>query len=110
MLSQRIGGHRSSPCTDQERLLLLHLIASHHGRLEFGAAAAPMTLEAEVLHYADDASAKSAAMAQAIADPDHFPGDGALSARTVWQLDHRRVYRGSSDWGGEKEERPPSRG
>ncbi len=40
-----------------------------------------MTLEAEVLHFADNASAKTASMADAIADPDNFVGRGAVSAR-----------------------------
>jgi 3'-5' exoribonuclease len=110
MLSGRVAAASTPPCTNTELLLLLHLVASHHGRLEFGAAAPPMTLEAEVLHYADDASAKSADMAQAVADIDNFDAGAHLSTRTLWQLDHRRVYRGASDWGGQKKERPPSRG
>ena len=73
---------------------------SHHGKLEFGAAVPPMTLEAEVLHYADNASAKTASMADALADPANFEGDELVSARTLWQLDRRRAYRGRSDWGG----------
>ena len=108
MLGRRVG-ERAPPCTATELLLLQHLIGSHHGRLEFGATAPPMTLEAEVLHYADDASAKSASMAQAVADAAHFEGEGLLSSRGVWQLDRRRVYRGASDWG-VKKERPTSRG
>ncbi len=55
MLRRRVAERPPPACTDAELLLLLHLIASHHGRLKFGAACPPMTLEAEVLHYADDA-------------------------------------------------------
>ena len=58
-----------------------------------------MTLEAEVLHYADNASAKTAAMHEALADDSLFEGDALVSARTVWQLDRRRAFRGESDWG-----------
>jgi 3'-5' exoribonuclease len=87
------------PCTETELAILHHLILSHHGRLEFGAAVPPMTLEAEVLHYADNASAKTASMADALSDPANFEGDALVSARTVWQLDRRRAYRGKSDWG-----------
>jgi hypothetical protein len=54
-----------------------------------------------VLHYADDASAKTASMADALADPDNFAGSALVSAKTIWQLDRRRAYRGSSDWGAE---------
>jgi 3'-5' exoribonuclease len=99
MLGRRIAAEERPPCTERELLLLQHLIASHHGRLEFGAAVTPMTLEAEILHFADDASAKSESMLVALADRDNFSGDALLSARGVWQLDRRKAYRGTSDWG-----------
>lgn len=60
-----------------------------------------MTLEAEVLHYADNASAKTASMAAALDDTDNFQGDDLVSARAIWQLDRRKAYRGRSDWGSE---------
>ena len=101
MLHRRVAAERPAPCTERELLIIQHLIASHHGRLEFGATAPPMTLEAEILHYADDASAKSASMAAALGDPDLFVGDAPVSARGVWHLDRRKVYRGVSDWGRE---------
>jgi len=41
-----------------ETLRLLHIIASHHGQPEFGAAREPMTAEAIVIHYADELSAQ----------------------------------------------------
>ncbi|HEX5387075.1 MAG TPA: HD domain-containing protein [Gemmatimonadales bacterium] len=99
MLERRIRDENPSPCTDRELTLLLHLILSHHGELEHGAPVAPMTLEAEVLHYADNASAKTASMADALADPENFSGDALVSARPLWQLERRRAYRGRSDWG-----------
>jgi 3'-5' exoribonuclease len=117
MLDRRLLAEPVPPCTDGERLLLQHLIASHHGRQEFGAAVAPMTLEAEILHFADNASAKSASMAAAVAAAENFDGDELVSSRALWELDKRRAYRGTSDWGhvggdvtGGKTERPPSRG
>jgi hypothetical protein len=58
-----------------------------------------MTLEAEVLHFADNASAKAASMADALTDADNFAGEALVSVRGLWQLDRRRAYRGSSDWG-----------
>jgi 3'-5' exoribonuclease len=93
------GAERVAGVTARELLILQHLIASHHGRLELGAAVAPMTLEAEVLHFADDASAKSASMAEALAATEHFQGSELVSTRALWQLDRRRAYRGASDWG-----------
>ena len=74
-------------------------ILSHHGQPEFGAAVPPMTLEAEVLHYADNSSAKSASMADALEDDENFSGDELVSSRGIWQLDRRRAWRGKSDWG-----------
>jgi 3'-5' exoribonuclease len=124
MLDRRLA--MQSSCTESEWLLLQHLIASHHGHQEFGAAMPPMTLEAEVLHFADNASAKATSMAGALTNPEHFEGDTLLSSRTLWEIDRRRAYRGRSDWGGQgpwagddwcdersargKTERPPSRG
>jgi 3'-5' exoribonuclease len=99
MLERRLAEADPAPCTDRELTILHHLIASHHGRQEFGAAVAPMTLEAEVLHFADNASAKTASMADALTDPDNFTGEALVSARGLWQLDRRRAYRGGSDWG-----------
>jgi 3'-5' exoribonuclease len=40
------------------RTLLLHIILSHHGRLEYGSPKLPMTAEALLLHYLDDLDAK----------------------------------------------------
>ena len=98
LLERRVRDADPVPCTDQELDLLQHLVLSHHGHLEFGAPVAPMTLEAEVLHFADNASAKTASMADALAADAHFTGEDLVSAR-LWQLDRRRAYRGKSDWG-----------
>jgi 3'-5' exoribonuclease len=98
MLERRLRAADPSPCNDRETTLLQHLILSHHGKLEFGAAVAPMTLEAEVLHYADNASAKTASMADALDAPENFLDGGDLSRR-LWTIDNRRAFRGGSDWG-----------
>ena len=100
MLERRIALESARPCSDAGLEQLHHLILSHHGRLEFGAAVCPMTLEAEVLHYADNASAKTASMADAIGDPDNFTGNELVTARTLWQLDKRKAYRGVVEWNG----------
>jgi 3'-5' exoribonuclease len=55
---------------------LLHCILSHHGELEWGSPKRPKTLEALVLHYAEDLDGKVNAFlgfAQSHADPQH-PG------------------------------------
>ncbi len=40
------------------RTLLLHIVLSHHGRLEFGSPKLPMIAEALLFHYLDDLEAK----------------------------------------------------
>ncbi len=99
LLERRIRAAPAPPCTEAELLLLQHLVLSHHGRLEFGAPVVPMTLEAELLHHADLASARGAAMDAALREPANFPDGAPVSARPLWQLDHRKVWRGKSDWG-----------
>jgi 3'-5' exoribonuclease len=40
------------------RILVEHMVLSHHGRLEFGSPKLPMIPEAVLLHYLDDLDAK----------------------------------------------------
>ncbi len=47
-----------SPPSEQVRLHLLHLIAAHHGELEFGSPVVPKTPEALALNHADNIDAK----------------------------------------------------
>jgi len=46
------------PASEDVRLHLLHLIAAHHGELQFGSPAVPKTPEAQALHYIDNLDAK----------------------------------------------------
>lgn len=92
-LERVVRGAASLPCTEDELALLHHFILSHHGQLEFGAAVRPLTLEAEILHFADDASAKARSFREALADAALFAGASRVSARPLWQLDGRRVMR-----------------
>lgn len=46
------------PHSERVRLHLLHMIASHHGELEFGSPVVPKTPEAQALHYIDNLDAK----------------------------------------------------
>jgi 3'-5' exoribonuclease len=47
---------------ERTALLVKHLIASHHGSLEFGSPKIPYTLEAIMVHYLDDMDSKLQAM------------------------------------------------
>ncbi len=62
-----LGEARVSAAIDQlpgfppdYRLMLRHLLLSHHGQKTFGAPILPMTLEAVTLHHADNLEAKTA--------------------------------------------------
>ena len=47
-----------APSSEQARLHLLHLIAAHHGEMQFGSPVVPKTPEAWALHYVDNLDAK----------------------------------------------------
>lgn len=55
------------PGTEAVRLHLLHLIASHHGQLEYGSPVLPKTPEAIVLHHIDNIDAKLEMLARGYA-------------------------------------------
>jgi 3'-5' exoribonuclease len=97
MLDRRLDEEPEPPCTDAERGILLHLILSHHGRPEWGSPVPPAMLEAEILHWADNASAKTTSFADVLRRAENF-ADGRFSTPQR-ALDFRRVYRSECDWG-----------
>src|SRR5690349_11466969 len=56
------------PASEDVRMHLLHLLASHHGELQFGSPVVPKTPEAIALHYVDNLDAKLEMFAQAYAN------------------------------------------
>jgi 3'-5' exoribonuclease len=65
----------SSPPNDLVKQHLLHLIASHHGQLEFGSPVTPRTPEGWMLHYLDNLDAKYEMLRRAyIEKPEVAPG------------------------------------
>jgi 3'-5' exoribonuclease len=98
-LERRVRGAKKMPCTEQELDILQHLILSHHGILEYGAPVRPATLEAEIVHFADNASAKTASFNDALSNASNFSQGELVSQKSLWELDKRRAYRGKSDWG-----------
>ena len=53
---------------EELRLQILHIVLSHHGRLEFGSPVLPKTPEALLVHYLDDLDGKLEAMFRALQD------------------------------------------
>ena len=96
MLDRRLRTLPPGTFSESEELELQHFLQSHHGALEFGAAVPPMTLEAEILHWADQASAKSADVTDTLANDEHF-GDGAFTLKRPWPV-QKRLWRRSHSW------------
>jgi 3'-5' exoribonuclease len=73
------------------RTLVVHMILSHHGKLEFGSPKLPMIPEALVLNFLDDLDAKMQAVANEF-DKCAREGKAAneLTGR-VWALDQRQL-------------------
>ena len=64
-----------TPTTEDVRLHLLHLIASHHGELQYGSPVEPKTPEAIALNMVDNLDAKLEMLAMAYArQPEIAPG------------------------------------
>lgn len=93
MLRESIAAQPEPPCTAEEAMLLEHMVLSHHGKLEYGSPVRPMTLEAEVLNFADEASAKTASINEAYNSTEYFAEGDQLSKKKVWQADGRYLYR-----------------
>jgi len=73
------------------KILVLHMILSHHGKLEFGSPKLPMIPEALVLNFLDDLDAKMQAI-QGEFDKSirEGKGPGELTGK-VWALDNRQL-------------------
>ncbi len=82
------------PDLSTERLnLLLHLIASHHGKLEWGSPVEPSTREAILLHNADMLDVQLWKLAQAQAKTP----TGEKWTEKVWELNNKRFWVGVSE-------------
>ena len=78
------------------KVLLQHMLVSHHGQYEFGSPKLPMFREALMLHYLDDLDSKMAAVRAAL-DSDKGEGNwtaynGALDRRIL----RTDLFRGES--------------
>lgn len=97
MLERRVAALGEPVCSDGQLQELHHMILSHHGSLEFGSPVQPMTTEAEIVHWADEASAKSTDMLELLADEELFTGGREYSDRSHWRLG-RRIWRRPHSW------------
>jgi len=97
MLERRVAAVGGPVCSEGQLTELHHMILSHHGALEFGSPVVPMTAEAEVVHWADEASAKATDMMDSLADPELFAGGRETSDKRSWLLG-RYVWRRPHDW------------
>ena len=68
-------------------MLLEHMVLSHHGEPEFGAAIRPMFIEAELLSELDLMDSRMFAMRESVSEvaADDF------SAR-IWSMDNRKLF------------------
>jgi 3'-5' exoribonuclease len=80
---------RAKVHAEAERLMLLeHAVLSHHGELEWGSPKRPSTLEALLLHHADNLDAKaagfSALLVGAVRADEGWTDSGNLFRRPLW--------------------------
>ncbi len=73
--------------SDETAMLLQHMVISHHGEPDFGAAVRPMFLEAEILSQLDTLDATVYEIASAVGDVK----TGEFTPRQ-WALDNRKLY------------------
>lgn len=73
-------------------LALQHMILAHHGSREYGSPIEPKSIEALMLHQADDLDAKAAMVEQAIKEHERA-GDSGLFTKKHYFLD-RPIFKG----------------
>ena len=84
------------------KTLVLHMILSHHGKLEFGSPKLPMIPEALMLNFIDDLDAKMQAVSSEF-DKSAREGKGPNELTSkVWALDNRQLLN-TRRWLGESE-------
>jgi 3'-5' exoribonuclease len=80
MIEKKLAGLPNFP--PELRLLVEHMVLSHHGKLEFGSPKPPMIPEAVLLHYLDDLEAKMQTMRTEFAR--HSAQGGSPVELTEW--------------------------
>jgi 3'-5' exoribonuclease len=98
MLERKLAAQGRSACTEGQLLDLQHMILSHHGSLEFGSPVQPMTTEAEIVHWADEASAKANDMMESLDDAESFASGKEFSDKRPWRVGRRIWRRPDGTW------------
>jgi len=76
---------------EELRLQILHIVLSHHGRLEFGSPVLPKTPEALLVHYLDDLDGKLEVMFRAAQD-ETSGGSWSAFSRALERTIYRRRW------------------
>ncbi len=87
MIEQRIAGIPNFPSA--KRLLVEHLVLSHHGEYEYGSPKLPMTAEAVLLHYLDNLDAKMQTVRSELARAEASGRSGAEMTEWVRPLERQ---------------------
>jgi 3'-5' exoribonuclease len=98
MLERRLAALGQPACSPGQLLDLQHMILSHHGSLEFGSPVQPMTTEAEIVHWADEASAKANDMMESLEEPEHFGAGMEVSDKRPWRVGRKIWRRPDGTW------------
>lgn len=87
MIEQKIAGIPNFPAG--KRLLVEHLVLSHHGEYEYGSPKLPMTAEAVLLHYLDNLDAKMQTVRSELARAEASGRSGAEMTEWVRPLERQ---------------------
>ena len=84
---------QGTPVPDPVLRVLLHIILSHHGKLEFGALKIPATPEAIAISMLDNLDARlHMALTATRGDEENTPNLGGHFTEKIWALE-TRLYR-----------------
>lgn len=78
--------------SQEDVIILRHVILSHHGLLEYGSPVRPKIMEAEILHMIDNIDAEMMMMTAALSRI----GEGEMTSR-IFAMDNRSFYKPKKD-------------
>ncbi|MDE0960601.1 MAG: HD domain-containing protein [Planctomycetota bacterium] len=93
---------------DEVLLQIQHIVASHHGQLEYGSPKKPMTAEALAMHYIDNLDAKLMGFLELYRSARPGPEDSRFGVHS-YMLDVRPFFPRNLDFMGSFPSSPPAR-